>query len=124
MGIRTKVIPLMKAAGQVPRFEATDDYVKSVLGHLKGQIKRQNKPNNASLNVNKGASANSNASLRELQQRTVKFIQDNNHISYDEIAVLCAKDKATVRRNIQKLKKIDRLESNGAKNTGYWRVLE
>jgi predicted HTH transcriptional regulator len=80
-------------------------------GRLKGQLK----PENASLNVSKGASANRNASLSELQQRIINFTQDNKHISYDEITVLSAKDKATVRRNIQKLKKMGRLERIGAK---------
>ncbi len=123
MGIRTKVIPLMKAAGQVPCFEATDDYVKTILGHLKRQIKRQQKPEDASLNVSKRASANRNASLSELQQHIIKFIQANKHISYDEIAVLSAKDKATIRRNIQKLKTTGYLERIGAKKTGYWKIL-
>jgi len=35
MGVRTKVIPLMKANGLEPVFEASDDYVKTVLGRAK-----------------------------------------------------------------------------------------
>ncbi|MBM4331169.1 MAG: transcriptional regulator [Deltaproteobacteria bacterium] len=119
MGIRTKVIPLMKAAGQEPVFEATDDYVKTVLG----QIKRQSKPKNAPLSINKEASTSIDASLSGLQQRIIDWIIENKSISYDKLAVLSGKDKATIRRNIQKLKKSGRLERLGSKKTGYWRVL-
>ena len=31
MGVRTKVIPSMKAEGKVPKFEVTEDYVKTIL---------------------------------------------------------------------------------------------
>jgi ATP-dependent DNA helicase RecG len=45
-------------------------------------------------------------------------------IPYDEIATLSGKDKATVRRNIQKLKQFGFLERVGSKKTGSWRVLK
>ena len=123
MGIRTKVIPLMKAAGQEPFFEATDDYVKTVLGHLKRQLKRQAMSGGASLSIGKEASANSHAALSGLQQQIIKFIHENNNISYDALADLSGKDKATIRRNIQILKKAGRLERIGSKKTGYWKII-
>jgi len=37
MGVRTKVIPLMKQVNQVePVFEATDDYLKTILPRKRG----------------------------------------------------------------------------------------
>lgn len=123
MGIRTEVIPLMKAAGQEPIFEATDDYVKRVLRQIKGQIKRQKKTMDASLKIDKAASERKDVILSELQQKMIKLINKNGFISYDDIALHTGKDKATVRRNIQKLKMAGRLERIGAKKTGYWNVL-
>jgi len=121
MGVRTKVIPLMKASGLEPVFEASDDYVKTVLGRAKelegtGNIK------------NKGAIppgvASLYASLTDFQRQVIGFIGANALIPYDEIADLSGKDKATVRRNIQKLKQLGFLERVGSKKTGSWRVLK
>jgi ATP-dependent DNA helicase RecG len=109
MGIRAKVIPLMKVAGQETVFEATDDYVKTIFLQIKGQIK--------------GHLSKQNAPLNKLQTDILKYIKKNKYISYDDIAELSDMHKTTVRRNIQKLKAAGFIERIGSKKAGYWKVL-
>jgi ATP-dependent DNA helicase RecG len=109
MGIRAKVIPLMKAAGQEAVFEATDDYVKTIFLQIKGQIK--------------GHLSKQNAPLSKLQTDILKYMKKNKYTSYDDIAELTNMHKTTVRRNIQKLKAAGFIERIGSKKAGYWRVL-
>ena len=124
MGVRTKVIPLMKAGGREPVFEATDDYVKTVLGQIKGHSVLTKGSENASLIQNKEANLGKYASLSDFQRQIIDLIEANASVSYDEIARFSGKDKATVRRNIQKLKQSRYLERVGSKKTGHWRVLK
>lgn len=124
MGVRTKVIPLMRAGGREPVFEETDDYVKTILGQIKGHGNFINAPINASIIREKGDISPNNASLSELQRHIMDWIEANATISYDQIAALSGKDKATVRRNIQKLKQSGHLERVGSKKTGQWRALK
>jgi len=44
MGVRTKVIPALKAGGLEPIFQATDDYVKTTIEKIKGQNDLVNLP--------------------------------------------------------------------------------
>jgi predicted HTH transcriptional regulator len=52
MGVGTKVIPLMQQHNQSePIFEATEDYVKTILSKAQRLLDRENRPSNASLSV-------------------------------------------------------------------------
>lgn len=132
MGVRTKVIPLMKQqVGQEPGFEATDDFVKTVLPG----IKRRHAPVIApatgttkgtdALKVHvpaKGAQAG--APLADIQVQIVDLVRRTPTISYDELAAKTGKDRSTIMRNIQKLKKIGLLLRVGSKKAGRWEIRE
>jgi len=116
--VRTKIIPLMRAGGSEAIFEASEDYLKTVLR----QLKRQENPQNAPISDKKTAYPSKYASLTLLQQQIVEFIEADSGISYEELAKMTQKDISTIRRNIQKLKSIDLLEREGSKKTGKWRL--
>jgi ATP-dependent DNA helicase RecG len=93
-----------------------------------GQIKRHanfiNAPLNASITCEEDVIAPHGASLSELQRHIMEWIEANSAISYEQIAALSGKDKATVRRNIQKLKQSGHLERVGSRKTGEWKALK
>lgn len=119
MGIRTKVIPLMRARGSEPGFEASEDYLKTVLRQIKGHYA----PDNASLNKGKGQERVYNASISLLQGEILRLIEANETISYEALATETGKDISTIRRNIQKLKQMKLLEREGSRKKGKWRIL-
>ena len=100
MGIRTKVLPLMKAAGKEPIFEETEDYMRTVLGRLKGQDQPQHDPINDLLNA----------------------IRSDPRADYETLAQVVGVSQATIKRYIQKLKQDNRLERVGSKKTGHWKI--
>jgi len=135
MGVRTKVIPLMKRlVGQEPVFEATEDFFKTVLGRLNVQNESANESVNAPITVyfpeksilkvqSPAKGANIDARLTDLQMQIVDVIRNNAVISYDELVVRIKKDRSTIMRNIQKIKKTGILNRVGSKKTGYWEVV-
>lgn len=114
MGIRTKVIPLIrKFVKKDPIFEAAEDYIKVTLPNIKMQ------------NTFKGAktpavNAPINAPINELQKEIIEIIKEKSDISYDELAEKTGKDRTTIMRNIQKLKEIGIVIRTGSKKTGKW----
>jgi ATP-dependent DNA helicase RecG len=152
MGIRTKVIPLMQAQNGVdPVFEATEDFVKTVLGAQKrrgtqrvGPKKRGSQPldnlkgrsstADAPIKVvprseeeekvhGRGGDAPISASITDTQMRLLELIRAEPSISYDRLAEKLAVDRTTVMRNIQKLKQIGVLRRHGARKRGHWEVI-
>jgi ATP-dependent DNA helicase RecG len=61
--------------------------------------------------------------LSDLQVQLLDLIQSNPIISYDELAELTQKNRATVMRNIGKLKNTRHLKRTGSGKTGYWEVI-
>ena len=53
----------------------------------------------------------------------VAGIAENPSISYDMLAEKLEKNRTTVMRNIQQLKKMGVLRRIGSKKTGYWEVV-
>ena len=135
MGIRTKVIPLMQQHNQTePVFEATEDYVKTLLRKSKKHLDEEDASANASLEQKKtvsgaqkvqksGEDASINASLTSFQVQLVAGIEENPSIPYDALAEKLNKNRITVMRNIQKLKEMGVLKRIGSKKTGYWEVI-
>jgi len=134
MGVRTKVIPALKAAGLEPIFHATDDYVKTLLRKAEKHLDKENAPANASLEEKKtvpgaqkvqklGKDASINAPLTSFQVQLVAGIEENPSTSYDALAETLNKNRTTVMRNIQKLKEMGVLKRIGSKKTGYWEVI-
>ncbi len=134
MGVRTKVIPALKAGGVEPVFQATDDYVKTLLRKTEKHLNEEDAPINASLEQKKavlgaqkvqkvGEYASLNASLTSFQVQLVAGIDDNPSISYDALAEKLNKNRTTVMRNIQKLKEKGVLKRIGSKKAGHWEVI-
>lgn len=104
MGVRMKVLPALKIAGNDPDFKATDDFVSFVLllkgknGFLSGQVD----PLNDLLNL----------------------IKSHPEADYQTLAQLMKVSEATVKRYIQKMKQLERIKRIGSKKTGHWEVLE
>lgn len=118
MGVRTKIIPLMRSEGSEAVFEASEDYLRTILRQIKGQ----NSALIASKNENTSTVSSEYASLTLLQRQIIKFIKADSGISYEKLAEMTQKDISTIRRNIQKLKAMDLLEREGSKKTGKWRL--
>ncbi|MBU3917928.1 putative DNA binding domain-containing protein [bacterium] len=122
MGIRTKVIPLMKAMGSEPVFEATEDYLMTILSDAQKPIQ------SFQIDRVREASADSfvNRSLskpEKLLYDLLNFLKLYPDANYDQIAIALNVSPATVKRNIQKLKNTNRLKRAGSKKTGFWEVV-
>lgn len=130
MGIRTKVIPLMKAEGKEPVFEATEDYLKTVLSddqklNPSFQVYEVNEPStneNVPFYSYEKTKPIVNGSNRQ-QYDLINFLKRYPEANYGEIAAALQVSSATVKRNIQKLKAANRLKRVGSKKTGIWKVL-
>ena len=130
MGIRTKVIPLMKAYKAEPRFDATEDYFKTTLlksGSLevpqeKGEetycVVREVVDNSSYYQVRK-----SPRTERRPVNDLLSLIEYDPKANYEALAAGIGVSPATVKRRIQALKKEGRLCRIGSKKTGQWRVI-
>ncbi len=130
MGIRTKVIPLMKATGREPVFEATEDYLKTILNDAQRENKsfQVDRVKEASIEgfdplfFDVKADPIFNRSTGQVSD-LLKFIMLYPKANYEQIAVALQVSAATVKRKIQTLKKENRLRRIGSKKTGFWEVL-
>lgn len=130
MGVRTKVIPALKAGGVEPVFQAADDYVKTLLRKTEKHLNKENASTNASLEQRKAVlgaqkvqKAGEYAPLTSFQVQLVAGIDENPSISYDALAEKLNKNRTTVMRNIQKLKEMGVLKRIGSKKAGHWEVI-
>jgi len=131
MGIRTKVIPLMKALGKEPIFEATEDYLKTILSDDQKQNPslQVEQPGESLISENDSyysiemSDSFANRSKKAIND-LIKFIECYPEANYNQIAKALQVSPATVKRNIQKLKETKRLVRVGSKKTGFWEVLE
>jgi len=131
MGIRTKVIPLMKQHNQTePVFAATDDFLKADLYRLKGHFD----PGDDRLKVYNGSKrAQSDRikkdddllidPLNQMQVQLLNALKKEPKADYPALAKILDVSPATVKRHIQKLKNMGRLNRIGSKKTGYWEVI-
>lgn len=119
MGIRTKVIPLMKKfLNRDPVFKATEDYVSVTLPNSGTEfVKDVRTEYNASLN------APINAPLTRLQKEILEIIRNNKFVTYEDIADVTKRDRSTVMRNVQKLKNLNLIKRSGSRKTGRWIIL-
>lgn len=134
MGIRTKVIPLMKAKGQTLVFKATEDYLQTVLGDDPKMTSSEpvDQVREASVDlidpiipIEQTDLKNNGSYNRSKRQKDdlLNFIRLYPEANYGRMAQTLQVSPATVKRVIQKLKKANRLKRVGSKKTGYWEVL-
>ena len=117
-----------------PVFQATDDYLKTLLRKAEKHLNEEDAPANASLEEKKavpgtqkvqksGEDASINAPLTSFQVQLMAGIEENPSIAYDVLAEKLNKNRTTVMRNIQKLKEMGVLKRIGSKKTGDWEVI-
>jgi len=137
MGVRTKVIPALRAGGVDRVFEATDEYVKSTIEKIKGQ----HDPINQRLigkSAHKGTSKEEKDAISGQTRGQSDLINDllkvhgdllnairaNPYSGYQALAHNIQVSEATVKRHIQKLKRAGILLRKGSRKTGYWEIVE
>lgn len=78
---------------------------------------------NATINATINATANVYESLTKLQNDIIKVIEKNANATYDAISKQLNKDRTTIYRNIQELKRSGRIERVGSSKAGYWKIV-
>jgi len=134
MGIRTKVIPLMKAKGKEPVFKATEDYLMTVLSDVQNQGQPYQMKSVLEPSISEGLPGEPvkaegmsgflrsyNGSFKRSDD-LINFLKLNPDANYEQVAQALSISPATVKRRIQQLKKEGRLIREGSKKTGYWKV--
>jgi len=130
MGIRTKVIPLMKANGKEPFFKATEDYLLTILEDVQktaspysdDQVQEPLISESDLIKPNEPSDLNFKRS-QVMVDDLLKFVSLYPDANYEGIAQALRVSPATVKRSIQKLKKANRLKRVGSKKTGYWDII-
>ena len=119
MGVRTKVIPALKAKDAGYAFEATEDFVKICVGKASG--------NNAVSGLNHPVvqwerPEKRRESVGKASGIILDSCRERNTITIPELAVLTAITERSVERNIQKLQKNGLLRRVGGRKEGRWEV--
>lgn len=79
-------------------------------------------PANASINTPINAPINAPINLTSFQQQLLRQLECNATATYDVLAERFGKDRATIKRNIRKLKDKQFLKRIGSNKSGYWEV--
>ncbi len=134
MGVRMKIIPLtLRFTGKEPVFEATEDYLKTILpaGKASGNNKPLKTAQSTALASDNApekqgiASKNApNALENPFQRKLLELIRSNPRITYDMLARATGRDRKTVRRHIAVLKQQGDLKRIGPAKGGHWEVAD
>jgi ATP-dependent DNA helicase RecG len=132
MGVRTKVIPALKARGLAPIFQATDDFVKTTIEKIKGQndlkklpLTRQKSKKGEEVPIS-GQAESENDLLKDLLRKHIDLInaiRENPDSDYKTLSIKVRVSETTVKRHIQKLKRAGILLRKGSRKTGHWEVI-
>ena len=132
MGIRTKVIPIMREFnGTAPAFEATEDYLKTILYNngpkngLDDPKELANGPNDSYLDpINDPNNRLDGPNNQENDPKTSMLIlmTQNPFITYKELAASINRSTSTVKRYIQELKASGAISRIGGTKGGRWLV--
>lgn len=131
MGIRTKVIPQVKAiTGKEPEFSTDEDCLMITMYRDETTIAPVNDPVNAPVNETVNAPINETINetisvsngLSVLQNQLLSIIRSNSKVSYDELIKQTGKVRTTVWRNLQSLVELGILSRVGSRKAGYWKV--
>ena len=120
MGVRTKVIPLTRQfTGSDPAFDATDDYLKTVInaGNVPGKQKMSLK------NIEEAGSLRANVPKNSFQMQLLVLIRANPKITYDELAMQTQRNRKMVQRHLNSLKHSGFLRRIGPAKGGHWKVV-
>jgi len=81
-----------------------------------------NAPKKGPIGGGKSWNAPENAPINQLQVQLMHLIAGVPAISYDDMAEKLGKDRTTIMRNVQKLKRLGYLRRTGTKRAGHWEV--
>jgi len=125
MGIRTKVVPLIKEfTGAAPKFAATDDFFKSTV-HAATVPENVPKPPKMSLEKDPTTQIVPAVSAKKpLPGLLLSLLKANPHMTYEELAENTGQNRKTVQRHVQTLKAKGLLRRIGGTKGGYWEVIE
>ena len=131
MGVRTKVIPALRAKDVHYAFEANEDYVKISVSKTSGNdtFPHTTEPDlvgKAAVNSNKivgKASVKSRESVGKASVKIVDICRQKNTITIPELAALLGITERSVERNIHKLQQNGLLRRIGGRKEGSWEVL-
>ncbi len=132
MGVRTKVIPLMRAAnGREPLFQATDDFMRTVL-EPRGETSYLNTATSVVESTVREHAGTDNGSRYRVTPRAdrsqkrdidlISALKRDPNANYAELAGAVGVSPATIKRRLQKLKRQGVLVRVGSKKTGRWEV--
>ena len=124
MGVRTKVIPLTRQfTGSDPVFDATDDYLKTVInaGNVPGNVPGKQKM--SLKNIEEAGSLRANVPKNSFQMQLLVLIRANPKITYDELAMQTQRNRKMVQRHLNSLKNSGFLRRIGPAKGGHWKVV-
>lgn len=129
MGIRAKVVPALKASGAKWNVEATEDFVKTIVGkgglddypEKKLQVSEQADSGKHRENIGK-ALGKCRESVGKASGKILAECRERPSVTIPELARLIGITERSVQRNIQKLQKDGLLRRVGGRKEGHWEV--
>ena len=119
MGIRTKVIPALKERNTQYHFQATDDYLKVVVGKTSEKALE----NQTEMSVKRGLIVGKRPSrVGKTSEKIMAAIRDRSDITIPELANLVGVTPRTVERHLKKLQQNGLLKRFGGRKHGHWEV--
>ncbi len=112
MGVRTKVIPALKARGAQSFFDTTDDYVKVSVGKTSGKD-AGNEPK---------TSVKRTRAVGKTSVKILAAMRDKAEITIPELADIVGVTPRSVERHIRKLQQEGTLKRVGGRKHGHWEV--
>lgn len=132
MGVRTKVVPALKAVGVEPMFKVTDDYLQTTIQQVKGQFELINRPlkpqatgDVTEKQVIKGHIKSQGDPINDLLKihaDLINAIRKDPQSDYLQLSEKVGVSASTIKRHIQKLKKAGILRRIGSRKQGRWEV--
>jgi ATP-dependent DNA helicase RecG len=125
MGVRTKVVPVLKASGVKSLFDVTDDYVKALVGKV--SQKAAEKTHKVSVKPGQSvgkASVKGSGHVGKTSGKILDAIRDKKNITIPELAQTISVTPRSVERHLQKLQREGFLKRVGGRKQGYWDVLD
>ncbi len=128
MGVRTKVVPALKAMGVEPVFRGTDDYLQTIIQQAKGQrdlLKKAVLTDFKQKKALKGHLKGQDDLINDLLKThadLINVVLEDPKIDYIQLANKVGVSVSTIKRHIQKLKKAGILDRIGSRKTGRWEV--
>ncbi|MDR1472624.1 MAG: winged helix-turn-helix transcriptional regulator [Synergistaceae bacterium] len=107
MGVRVKVIPALAARKAKYTYEATEDYVKVVVGKESKMSGKRKKCRERDA---------------ETPGKILEACRERSTITIPELAVLIGKSERSIERNIKKLRQDGLLKRTGGRKGGHWEV--